>query len=396
VNDFRPAVLGGTPRFPATVPITRPTVAVDDALVTRIRGILDSGMLTSGPLVRAFETAVAETIGVPHVVAVNSCTTGLMLTIAALAPRGEVILPSFTFMASGHAVLWNGLTPVFADCDPHTYTLDPASVTARITDRTALILGVHTFGVNCAADELADRAAPVPVVIDAAHGFGGRYPDNSMIGSKAVAEVFSLSPTKTLAVGEGGLVTTTSADLAGHLRTAREYGNPGDYNARFAGLNGRLTEINAAIGLAALRMLPQNLERRGALAARYRSHLDPVPGLTFQHVPDGARSTYKDFTVAVEPELFGLTSRQLAAALRAEGVDTRRYFDPPLHRQTAYPADPRPDLPTTDRLARTLLSLPLYAHLPESDVKNICTVIMTIYDSRRAVAAALRNSGDDL
>jgi dTDP-4-amino-4,6-dideoxygalactose transaminase len=397
MSGTRLAVLGGAPRFPVTVPVTRPSLPTDDALVDQIRRILESGMLTAGPLVRAFEAAVAETLGVPHVVAVNSCTTGLMLTLGALAPRGEVILPSFTFMASGHAVLWNGLTPVFADCDPDTYTLDPEAVTDRLTDRTALVLGVHTFGVSCAADELAKVSGTVPLVIDAAHGFGGRYPDAGMIGGKAVAEVFSLSPTKTLAVGEGGLVTTTSADLADHLRTAREYGNPGDYDARFVGLNGRLTEINAAIGIAALRLLPHNLERRAALAACYRRTLATVPGLRFQHIPDGARSTFKDFTIAVDPEHFGLTSRELATALRAEGIDTRRYFDPPLHRQTAYRAyAPGPGaLPNTDRLARTLLTLPLYAHLPEADVREICAVIMAIHDARRSVAGALRNSDGD-
>lgn len=393
----RPAVLDGAPRFADPVPVTRPTLAVDAALLREIQRILESGMLTGGRLVAEFEAAVAEYLGVAHVVAVSSCTTGLLLTLQAVTQGGTAILPSFTFMATGHAVLWAGLTPVFADCTADTYTLDPAA--ARVDEGTALVLAVHAFGVPCAADALAAGAAPhgVPLVVDAAHAFGSRYPDGAMAGTKGTAEVFSLSPTKSLAVGEGGLVTTSSAQLAAHLRTAREYGNPGDYDARFAGLNGRLTEINAAIGLAALRRLPERLAQRTALAQRYRDRLESLPGLGFQAVPPGAYTVHKDFTIAVDPAGFGLTSVQLAAALRCEGVDTRRYFDPPLHRQVAYrrgDAD-LPDLPNTERLSRTLLTLPLYAHLPERVVDEICQAVTRIYDAREPIREKLQHRDGD-
>jgi len=310
-----------------------------------------------------------------------------MLTLQALAAEGEVVLPGFTFMASGHAVLWSRLTPVFADCTPDTYTIDPESVAARTTSRTAVVMGVHTFGVPCPADALAP--GDIPVVLDAAHGFGARYPDGSMVGVKGIAEVFSLSPTKTLTTGEGGLITTRSGDLARHLRIAREYGNPGDYDARFAGLNGRLTEINAAIGLAALRNLPDHLRRRTAIAQTYRRHLDGIPGLAFQAIPPGATSVFKDFTIGVDPAVFGLTSRQLGDALRREGVDTRHYFDPPLHRQTAYRkfAADGIGLPVADRLSRTLLTLPLYAGLALGTVREICGVIGDLHEAREQVAA---------
>jgi dTDP-4-amino-4,6-dideoxygalactose transaminase len=385
-----PALLGGPVRFPVRVPVTRPTLTVDDSLMADIRAVLESGRLTCGARVAAFEQAVAEYLGVPHVVAVNSCTTGLVLVLQALGLRGEVILPSFTFMATGHAVLWNALTPAFADCDPHSYTLDPASVERAATGHLAAILAVHTFGVSCDVAALGELAAArgVPLVIDAAHAFGARYPNGAMVGGKATAEVFSLSPTKNLTIGEGGLVTTRSASLAAHLRVARDYGNPGDYHARFAGLNGRVTEVNAAIGLASLRDLPARLERRTELAGVYRRRLAAVPGLSFQTVPPGARSSYKDLVVAVDAGEFGLSRNRLAAALAAEGVDTRRYFDPPLHRQRAYSRRARlpAALPHTDRLAATLLTLPLYTDMDSAVVERICDIVEMAHAWREDLA----------
>ncbi|MEU3660015.1 DegT/DnrJ/EryC1/StrS family aminotransferase [Streptomyces sp. NPDC032940] len=387
-----PAVAGGVPRFGRRVPVTRPTLATDAALMTEIRTVLESGMLTSARHVRAFEEEAAEFLGVADVVAVSSCTTGLMLTLRALGTTGDAVLPSFTFMATGHAAAWHGLTPVLADCDPSTYTLDTDSAAAALTGDTGAVIGVHTFGVCCDADTLhrhtEDRG--IPLVLDAAHAFGARYPDGTMAGGKGIAEVFSLSPTKVLPAGEGGLVATRSTALAADLRQAREYGNPGDYDARMIGLNGRMTEINAVIGRAALRALPGRLAQRAELADRYRSRLAQLPGLGFQSVPDGATSTYKDFTVRIDAGRLGLTRGRLAAALDAENIDTRTYFDPPLHTQTAYRTLARRPtaLPATESLSRTLLTLPLYSHMGVDTVDRICETIAELHEHSRIINAA--------
>jgi dTDP-4-amino-4,6-dideoxygalactose transaminase len=375
-----------SPRFTEPVPLVRPTVEPDADMELAFKEILRSGMLTNGRHVRAFEEAAAAYLGVGHAVAVSNCTTGLMLVLRCLGVTGDVVVPSFTFMASGHAVDWNGNGVLFADSDPRTWTVDPDSV-ARLLPRAGGVLAMHTFGAPCDADRLAALCAErgVPLVFDAAHGFGSRYPDGTMVGTKGVAEVFSLSPTKTLSTGEGGLVTTDDAALAQRLRTAREYGNPGDYDSRFIGLNGRMTEVSGLLGTRALENFARWMETRRSLVARYRERLADLPGWEFQSVPDGALSSYKDLGVQVDGERFGLTRDRLAEALARENVATRRYFDPPLHRQTAYgDVPPRTDLAVTERLAARMITLPLYSHMPAELVDGVCDLIRELHaDARR-------------
>lgn len=358
------------------IPLVRPSLEADDALLRSFGEILDSGMVTNGRLVRAFEEDVAEYLGVAHVVAVANCTTGLMMVLRCLDLTGAVVLPSFTFMATGHAVLWNGLTPRFADSDTGTCTIDPASVHA-LTDQAAAVLAVHTFGAPCdvaALQEITDRQG-IPLVIDAAHGFGSRYPDGTMVGTKGVAEVFSLSPTKPLSTGEGGLIATADEGLARELRTAREYGNPGDYDSRFAGLNGRMTEFAAALGSANLRKFPLRMTRRRALVQRYRDNLADIPGIEPQQIPAGTVSSYKDFVVRVD-DAYGLNRDQLATRLHEEHISSRTYFDPPLHRQYAYRhLTPEAPLPATELLSRRMITLPLYPGMDDAMVDRICDVI---------------------
>jgi dTDP-4-amino-4,6-dideoxygalactose transaminase len=384
----RPAALGGVPAFETLLPLTRPAVPAVGRLLARFDPVLRSGLITNGAEVRAFENRVAEYLGVGNVVAVSNCTTGLMLLLRCLDLHGGVVVPSFTFMASGHAVRWNGLPLLFADSDPLTCTADPASVAAAVHRGAAAILATHTYGAPCDVDALAEVAerTGVALLFDAAHGFGARYPDGRMVGGKGVAEVFSLSPTKTLTSGEGGLITTDDDALARRLRVGREYGNAGDYDAVLLGLNGRLTELAAALGAEALADFPATLERRLHLVERYRKVLDGLPGIGFQRVPDGARSAYKDLAIRVE-DGFGLSRDRLVACLRAERIATRSYFDPPLHRQTAY-ADvpPHGDLSGTETLARTMLTLPLSVHMDFGMVDRVCDAIERIHAHREDLA----------
>ncbi|MBB5849922.1 DegT/DnrJ/EryC1/StrS family aminotransferase [Amycolatopsis umgeniensis] len=368
-------------RFPELVPMVRPTVETDAEMELAVKEILQSGMLTNGRYVKEFEEAAAAYLGVDHAVAVSSCTTGLMLVFRCLDLTGDIVVPSFTFMASGHAVGWAGNRVRFADSDPRTWTLDPGAV-APLVPEVAGVLAVHTFGVPCdtvSLQELCDSRG-LPLIIDAAHGFGSRYPDGSMVGGKGVAEVFSLSPTKTLSTGEGGLITTKDAALAARLRMAREYGNPGDYDSRFTGLNGRMTEVSGFMGLHALKRFSRWLDIRRSLAARYRSCLDGVPGLEFQVVPEGAASSYKDLGIRVDAARFGMTRDVLAERLGQENVSSRKYFSPALHQQTAYRHIPAAaDLSVTEELASSMITLPLYSHMPAQVVDEICDIVREIH-----------------
>lgn len=384
----KPAILGGAPALTEPLPMTRPTLPDDGEVLERFRAILASGVLTNGPTVAEFERQIAQYLAVEEVVALNSCTSGLMLVLRCLGRTGSVLLPSFTFMASGHAVVWNAMRPRFADITPDRLALDPQAVLDDPHTDVSAVLGVHTFGTPADADELAKAATAhgAELIFDAAHGLGGRYPDGTRIGSKGLAEVFSLSPTKPLTTAEGGLVATNDRSLAAQLRHARNYGNPGDYDSRVAGLNARMTELSAALGLCQLPMLDATLDRRRALAARYADGLADLP-LGVQRIPDGCTPVYKDFTILVDARHFGMDRDRLAATLAAEGISTRPYFDPPLHRQTAYADCDRVELPVTEAITQQCLTLPLYSHMPEPLVDIVIEAVVRAYDHREELAA---------
>ncbi|HSM01058.1 MAG TPA: DegT/DnrJ/EryC1/StrS family aminotransferase [Acidimicrobiia bacterium] len=385
----RPAILGGDPLFDPALPFTRPTTEDAGPILERVRAALDSGQLTDGPLVRTLEEETAESFGVAHCVAVSSCTVGLMLVIQALDPQGPVLVPSFTFSATAHAVRWNGREVAFADCDPATWCLRPEDLTGD----PALVIGVHVSGVPCdvvSLEEAASRAGAA-LIFDAAHGAGSLVKTGAgttPLGRYGAAEVFSLTPTKVLSGVEGGLITTGDASLAEHLRIARNYGNPGDYDTRFPGLNARLSEPHAAVALAGLEHLEERVERRNAIAARYRERLNHLPGLEWQAVPSGTRSSMKDLSVLVDPAAFGCGPGALVMALGAEGVATRRYYAPPVHRQTAYRDVITAELPTTDRISARVVSLPIWSHMEMDVVDRVCAAIERIHLHAEAVASS--------
>jgi dTDP-4-amino-4,6-dideoxygalactose transaminase len=359
------------------VPLARPGVADPARVAAEVEGILRSGILTNGPTVRRLEAAAADYLGVRHVVAVSSCTAGLMLVLRCAELTGEVVVPSFTFAATAHAVAWNGLRPVFADVDPGSLTLDPEAVATVLSTRTSAILATHVYGTPCDVEGLRDLAAAngVRLFFDAAHAFGSER-QGIRVGGFGDAEVFSLSPTKVVVAGEGGLISTNDDLLAERLRIARDYGNPGDYDCLFVGLNARLSELHAAVALASLEDLDGRLVERNALAAAYAEALADVPGIAFPQLADGDRSTFKDLTILVDPEAFGLGADALAAALARRGIDTRRYYNPPVHRMRAYAGlGPHAPLPVTERAAATVLSLPLWTGMGDERVERVADAI---------------------
>jgi dTDP-4-amino-4,6-dideoxygalactose transaminase len=369
-----PAIRGGQPLFPDGLPLARPTVAHPAAVAEATREIVASGVLTNGPTVRRLEERSAEYLGVQHCVAVSSCTAGLMLVLRASALSGDVVVPSFTFAATAHAVAWNGLRPAFADISPDDLLLAPAAAARATGVRTSAILATHTYGTPCDVEGLAEvaRRAGIRLFFDAAHAFGSRR-GATMIGGFGDAEVFSLSPTKVLVAGEGGIIATNDDVLAERCRIGRDYGNPGDYDTRFVGLNARMSELHAATALASFEDLEERIGRRNELAERYRKALAELPGVCFPAVADGDRSTYKDFTVLIEADEFGMDADRVAEALAAEGVAARRYYAPPVHRQRAYRslAPGNGSLPVTDWAAARVLTLPLWTGMLDEQVDRV-------------------------
>jgi dTDP-4-amino-4,6-dideoxygalactose transaminase len=374
----RPAVQGGRPAFPDGLPLAKPTFADPDRVARATASILASGVLTNGPHVRELEARAADYLGVRHCVAVASCTAGLMLALRASGLSGDVVLPSFTFSASAHAIAWNGLRPVFTDISPDTLLLDPAAAARATGVRTSAILATHTFGAPCDVDGLSEvaRRSGIRLFFDAAHAFGSSR-KGTMVGGFGDAEVFSLSPTKVLIAGEGGIIATNDDVLAERCRIGRDYGNPGDYDTRFVGLNARMSELHAVTALASFEDLEERIVRRNELADRYHKVLGDLPGISFPLVAEGDRSTYKDLTVLIDPEGFGTDADSVAKALDAEGVQTRRYYSPPVHRQRAYRAlvPANGPLPVTDDAAAKVLTLPLLTTMTDDDVDLVCALV---------------------
>jgi len=381
-----PAAFGGEPLFDERVPMLRPALPEAAELLEHYAALLGSGQITNGATVRRLEQAAARYLDVAECVAVSSCTSGLMLVERCLGLTGRVIVPSFTFFATAHSLLWNCLEPVLVDCDPLTWNIDPVRV-RRALERVpgvSAILAVHVFGNPAPAQELEQIAqdAGVRLIFDAAHGFGARRQGRSA-GGWGDAEVFSLSPTKLLVAGEGGLVATQDPELARALRAARNYGDAGDYDCAVLGLNARMTEFQAALALASLPLVEQHVERRNRVAAAYQSCLAGEPGIAFQQIRRDDRSSCKDFSVVFDEMRFGATRQMIQSALRLDHVETRRYFDPPLHRQRLYRRFYQPELDrleNTDAVSRGVLSLPIYPRMSVPDAARIAGRVLEIRD----------------
>jgi dTDP-4-amino-4,6-dideoxygalactose transaminase len=383
-----PAVLGGRPVFADRLPMA-PSRGADPARVLGdVEKILRSGHLTDGRCVRELERRAAEYLGVGQCVAVASCTAGLMLVLRASGLSGDVVVPSFTSAATAHPVAWNGLRVSFADIDPRTLTLSPADAARAASVRTSAILATHVFGTPCDIEQLQEvaRRNGTRLFFDAAHAFGSRH-QGVPVGGFGDAEVFSLSPTKVLVAGEGGIIATNNQALARACRIGRDFGNPGDDDCRFVGLNARMSEFHAAMALASLEGLEERVERRNAVARRYRELLATIPGIDSPSVPQGDRSTFKDFTVLVDSDRFGLDAAKLAEALAAEGIETRRYYARAVHEQQAYRSslEARRPLPVTRAVTPRVLTLPLWPELTDEQLVLVAEAIARIwhgFDSR--------------
>jgi dTDP-4-amino-4,6-dideoxygalactose transaminase len=386
------ALLGGQPAFPCGLAFARPAQPPFERVMRRLRPSYECGRLTNGELVRQLELQASARLGVPHVVAVASCTAGLMLTLqAVLPPGGQVLMPGFTFSATAHAAVWAGGVPMFADCRTDDYLLDVDDAHSRMASAAAVV-ATHVFGAPChpeVVEAMAFRHG-VPVVFDAAHAFGAMR-KGWPIGGFGTAEVFSLSPTKLVVGGEGGLVATHDAGLAERVRIGRDYGNPGTYDTQFPGLNARMSELHAALALESLAELDEHLVVRRQLAEAYTVHLAAVPGVRTQRIARTDRSTFKDFTIVIDEDEFGLDRDGVIAALTAEGIDTRCYFSPPVHRQQAYSEGAHFDLPNTEWLSSRVISLPMWRDLSVEAVEQVADVIARVQQQADVLGAYRRS-----
>jgi dTDP-4-amino-4,6-dideoxygalactose transaminase len=388
VATRRLAILGGKAAFPELIPITRPTLPSYKELAPAFRKVIESGMITKAAYLAQLEREVTRTVGA-RCVGVSSCTVGLVLALQALGVDGEVILPSFTFLATASAPALLRLPLSFVDIDRKKWTIDPNAVEAAITSRTAAVVAVHTFGAPADMDRLEAicRKRKLALIVDAAHGLGALR-GGRPVGAGGDAEVFSMSPTKLVAAGEGGLITTTRADVAQRLEVLREYGNAGDYVTVQPGLNGRLDELSAVLALEGYRRLEANAKRRNRLVQVAMAELAGVPGITWQAIGVGDRSSYKDLSIAIEPSEFGMDRDRLASVLLADGVDTRKYYSPLVHRHPAFAGSAAGPLVASEWLETRSLSLPLFSHMPARTMRTVAQLVAAAHRDAAAISGA--------
>ena len=374
------AIFGGEPTFSEKLHVGRPNIGDRARLVERIDNLLDTRLLTNnGPYVQEFEQRVAECVGVKHCIATCNATVALEIVIKAIGLTGEVIVPSFTFIATAHVLRWQDITPVFCDVNPDTHSIDPHQVESLITSRTTGILGVHVWGQPCEIDALTELANyhKLTLLFDAAHAFGCSY-NGKMIGNFGAAEVFSFHATKFVNTFEGGAIVTNDDDLALRLRLMRNFGFAGYDKVVSLGLNGKMSEISAAMGLTSLESLDDFTEINRCNYLHYQQELADIPGVRMLLYDEAQQCNYQYIVFEVDEHRTQISRDHLLAILWAENILARRYFFPGCHNMEPYfseiPREPL-QLSATESLVQRVLVLPTGTTVDQATITKICQII---------------------
>lgn len=340
-----------------------PKIEHSAQLARQIQEVLESGIYTNGPLVRSFESAFREVLGLKgECVALSSCTSGLQLVLKALGVYRPLI-PDFTFCATAHAVSWACHGFKVGDCDERTFNLEPQ----QVGDCDAIV-ATHIFGNPCEHGRLEHLVEKngFPIIYDAAHALGAKY-NGTAVGDLGKASVFSLSPTKQITAGEGGMVVTQDSYLAEKIRKARNYGNEPDYDCKCAGINARMTEIQAIIGLESLRTFPSRMKHRKRLVEEYQAHF---PEKMLQRTTPDSTHAWKDFSILVGKDKV----EKVRGALMQQGIESKRYFRP-ISSLSCYNGSLSP-CKTAKCLFEKIVQVPLHSNMNEDDCRRIAKIVL--------------------
>ncbi len=362
---FHPALHVGQPQIPE-----------QEALFEKVEQVLRSGRLSNdGPQLHAYEIDLAKTLQTPHVIAMTNGTLALMVLLKALQLQGEVIVPSFTFPATVHVLNWLGLRPVFCEIDPQTHCLDPRAVETLIRPQTCAILGVHLWGGACEIHELEQlaQAYQLKLLFDSAHAFGSYYKQHP-IGRFGSAEMFSLHATKFMHSIEGGIISTTSSELADELRRLRNFGYQ-DSVIESIGINAKMNEISACVGRHLLSFLPTLLASNRQRFEWYQQGLSDISGVHLFQRDSQDVTNHQYIVLLIQPDA-KVNRDQLWQILQTKGVLARRYFDPPVHLSKPY--QNQASLPLTETLASQTLVLPTGLSVQQREIEQICKLIREI------------------
>ncbi len=370
-------------------PILRPGLPDFDEVADEFRLLFASGAVTTATHTEALEREVGKVLGVRNVIALSSCTTGLVFAMKAIELKGEVIVPSYAFNSSGLAVHWAGLTPVFCDCIEGTLNIDVNSAQAALSERTVAIMPVSVYGLPPDIDAVGRLAAGrgLKVIYDSAMGLGSRY-RGRYLGGFGDVEVFSLSTKKLVTGIEGGLVTTNDDGLAAVMRRMRDYGRSTE-SPDFVdvGLSARFSELHAVIARRNLHRLDALTRDRRDVVDRYRKALAGVHGIGFIQEPADCEANGLMMVIKVDAAQAGVKRDALMAGLAARGIQASRYFYPPLHRQGVYERIPHgqaPSLEVSERVGGQVLALPIYTGMGDDAIAEIAGAVRDIVASAAA------------
>jgi dTDP-4-amino-4,6-dideoxygalactose transaminase len=373
------AILGGTPAFAEKLHVGRPNIGDRSRLMQRFNDMLDRRWLSNnGIFVQELEQYIAHYLGVKHCIAICNGTVALEIMTRALGLQGEVIVPSFTFIATAHALQWQEITPVFCDVDA-THLLNPERVEAMITPRTTGIIGVHLWGNPCDVEALTSiaRNHDLKLMFDASHAFACSH-QGKMIGNFGEAEVFSFHATKFINSFEGGAITTNNDQLAEKIRLMKNFGFAGYDKVIHVGVNGKMSEAAAAMGLTSLESLTEFTDINHRNYRCYKAELKNIPGVTLFPYNEAEKCNYQYVVLEINSEVTNVTRDQLMRVLHAENIIARRYFYPGCHRMEPYCSYfPHAGLllPETERLSDRVLVLPTGTAIATTDVRTICQII---------------------
>ena len=386
------AIFGGTPAFREPLHVGCPNIGDRQRLLARIGDILDRRWLTNmGPYSQELERQIADRVGVKHCIAMCNGTVALEIAIRGLGLSGEVIVPSLTFIATAHALQWQEITPVFCDIDPKSLNIDPHRVEEMITPHTTGIIGVHLWGRACdvgALSELARRYR-LKLLFDAAHAFGCSY-RGRMIGGFGDAEVLSFHATKCLNTMEGGAVVTNNDALAEKIRLMMNFGFGGMDKVVYIGTNGKMNEVEAAMGLTALESFEEFVSVNTENYRLYLQELADLPGVRLAKYDETERNNYHYIVLEIEESVTGLSRDVLVDILHGENVLVRRYFYPGCHRMEPYRSYcPQSSLwlPETEKIVKRVVVLPTGTAVGAEAIKKICEIIRFVVTHGPAVQA---------
>jgi dTDP-4-amino-4,6-dideoxygalactose transaminase len=369
--------------FPKPIYVTKPILPELGVFQSKLEEIWSTGWLTNnGNEHQKLEARLQQFLKVPELSLFNNGTIGLIVALQSLKLAGEVITTPFTFPATPHVLMWNRLTPVFCDIDPVTMNIDPKRIERLISPSTSAILGVHVYGTPCDVKAIGSIAEKykLKVIYDAAHAFGTEI-NGTGIGNFGDVSMFSFHATKLFHTAEGGALSVKNAELKREIDLLKNFGINNEEEVLLPGINGKMNELQAALGLTVLDCYKSEWNKRNELFSVYSQRLNGVEGITVPVIDPQVTSSHQYFVIRIEENRFGRSRDEVHADLQEKNLFTRKYFYPLCSQYDCYknlPSSDPANLPVATKISDEVLCLPFYGALSDDDVHKVCDLLLSM------------------